>query len=131
LVVDRCYGFGRDAVEEVAASDEGTLAERGSHPDCVGGLARGFDDDVASLANSEGHHFHVVGNDRDEVVGNNGHFVVVNAELLHTLGTRVDQTDAVGLAGLELELGNAGVGRASGVIALARVVHLSVDQVVV
>ena len=131
LVVDCCYGFGGDAVEEVAASHEGAFAERGAHPDCVGGLAGGFDDDVASLADAEGHYVDLVGDDRDEVIGDDGHGVVVDAELLHALGTGVDQADAVGLAGLELELGDTGVGRASGVVALAGVVHLSVDQVVV
>ena len=56
---------------------------------------------------------------------------VINAELLHALGARVDQAKAIGLARLELELGNTGIWCAGSAVLRARVVHLAVDQVVV
>ena len=60
--------------------------------------------------------------------------MAVDAEFLDSLGATVDETQAVGLAGLEVELGergalHAGVGLVLGCI--AGVVHLAVDEVVV
>ena len=59
--------------------------------------------------------------------------MVIDGEFHHTLRTGVDQTQTVGLARLELELGNTCVwcalGAGGGV--LARIVHLAVDEDVV
>jgi hypothetical protein len=131
LVIDCCYGFRRDAVEKVASSYEGALTKRGSHPNYVRRLSYSFDDDIGSLTNTKRHHIYFTGNDRNEVISDNGHDLVVDAELLHTLGTRVDQADAIGLTRLELESGYTSIRRASDFINLAGVIHLSVDQVVV
>jgi hypothetical protein len=66
-----------------------------------------------------------------EVVSNDSHGVVIDAELLDTLGTGVDQPEAVLLAVREFELGDTSVWRARQCCVLARVVHLPVDQIVI
>ena len=82
----------------------------------------------------DGDNFGVVGLDGDEIVGDDGEHVAVDTEFLDSLGAAVDQTQTVGLASLEVELGegsalDAGIGLVRG--RAAGEIHLAVDQVVV
>lgn len=59
----------------------------------------------------------------------------IDGETLSTLGTGVDETETVGLAGLELELGDTSIVRALGLVSSSNSgaveVALAVDEVVV
>src|SRR5436305_5815993 len=76
----------------------------------------------------------VVWFDRGEIVGNDGHLVVIDAENLGCLSTRIDQPETVLLALLKLEFGETGIvsARGAGTVGGRTVeVHLSIDHVVV
>ena len=67
-------------------------AEIGTHPD--GGIRRagGGDEDVGSLAHPKSDDVGGVGNNGDEVVGNDGHVQAVDCETLETFGASVDKS---------------------------------------
>ena len=104
-----------------------------AHPVGRVGFPDTVDDDVASLADAEGDDVGSIRFDWHEIIGDDGHVMAVDGEALDTFGTAVDQPEAVLLSGVELELGDASVGRA-GLAAGdegAVVVHLPVDEIVV
>jgi hypothetical protein len=129
LVIDSGNSFRRNAIVRTTASEAST--QIGSHPIGVTLLSDTLNNDIASLADTESNDVGGIWNDGNEIVGNDAEVVAVNGKLLDTLGRRVDQPETMFLARLEAELGDTSIGHAwkSGV--LARVVHLSVDQVVV
>lgn len=61
----------------------------GSQPELVAGFSRAVDDDICSLAYSQGYHAGVVRDDRHEIVGNDLHSVSVDGDFLHGIGTSV------------------------------------------
>ena len=68
-----------------------------------------LDDDIGTLSNSEGDHVGFVWLNRDEVVGHDGHCVVINSESLNGFGACINKSEAVFLSRRELELGETGV----------------------
>ena len=104
-----------------------------SHEDCRGGGQVRFDKNVCALANTESDHVGIVWLHRDEIVRNDSHGVVVDAEALDTLGSGVNQPKTMGLPLSELKLGNTSVrsARYSSGSFRAVVIHLAVDQVIV
>lgn len=80
-----------------------------------------------------GHHSSIVGLHRNKVVSDDGHHMVVNAELLDALRTRVEDAKKMGFAAGEMEFGEASVvgtfGSSCRVSAIE--IHLAVDEVVV
>lgn len=87
-------------------------AERGVEPVVAGGL-RGVDGHVQALADGEEDGADGHGVDGDEVGGDDGHLVPDEGELEVVLGRRVDDAQAVALAGLKGgdRVGAAAVGR--------------------
>ena len=85
----------------------------GAHEDCRGRRQGRLDKDVRPLANTESDHVGIVWLDRDEVVRNNGHGVIVDAEALDTFGAGVDQPETMGLSLSEFELRDTSIGSAS------------------
>lgn len=126
LVVDDSHGFGRNTVVGIAATGQGR-----AHPHKVAGLSGGLNNNIGPLTNTKSDKVGLVWLDFDEVVGDDGHLVVVDAELLDTLGTGVDEAEEVLLARLEAEFRNTSVRRAGVGGVSTWVVHLAVDQVVV
>lgn len=85
------------------------------------------------MANSQRDHVGVVGLDGDEVVGDDGHDMVVDGEPLDGFSASVDQPQSVRLSAAKLELGDPSVGRARGTGRREFAVenHFSVDEIVV
>ena len=84
------------------------------------------------MAYSEGYDLGLIRLNGHIVVGDNGQLVSINAELLDTLGTSIDQSQPMLLPGRELKLGKTCVVRAWRSISDKRaiVVHLPVDQII-
>ena len=104
-----------------------------AYPVSIASVTCSSDKDVSSLADSERHVVGLVGDDRHKVVGDDRHGVIVDGEPLKSFGARVDQTQPVGFASRELELGQTSVRRA-GVISISNVAvvdHFTVDECVV
>jgi hypothetical protein len=129
LVIDSGNSFGRNAIIRTTAGEAST--QIGSHPIGVTLLSDSLNNDIASLTDTKSNDVGGIWNNWNEIVGNDTEVVSINGKLLDTLGRCVDQPETMFLARLEAELGDTSIGHAwkSGV--LARVVHLSVDQVVV
>ena len=51
----------------------------------------------------------IVRDDGHKIIGDNGHCVTINAELLSSFGTSVDQTQSMHLSRTKSEIGNASV----------------------
>lgn len=79
------------------------LLRNGAHPEVASGLGGG-DDDVVSLAHTDGEAGSLVRNDRDEVAGNNLHGVVVDGEAEVGISSTVHKTHAVAGAGNKVNL---------------------------
>ena len=128
VVVDGRYGIwllGRRAARQVGTNPVGTLR-----------LADvGLDEHIHPLADAQSDYLGIVGLDWHEVVGNYRHGMLVDGEALDALCAGVDQAEAVGFAGLEPELGDAGAVGAFGLVSSVHSgtveVHLAVDQIVV
>jgi hypothetical protein len=104
FVVDSCEGVGRDTIIECA---EWPLAKLRPHPKTVPRLPNGLNNDISSLANDERDDIRCEGLYGYKVLGNYSELVAINAELLYTLGTSVDETKEMLLARLKPEFGNA------------------------
>ena len=104
-----------------------------SHPHGISGLTSGFDEDVGALTHAQGDHVGGVRPDRDEVVRNHSHLIPIDSESLQSLGASVDEPETVRLSGLELELGQTGVGGALGACWEGGAVEVAftVDEVVI
>lgn len=85
-----------------------------THPHSICRLAGSFYQNVCALSHPQRNHFGSVWLDRDEVVRNYSHLIAVDGETLQSLRACVDKPEAVRLTGLELELGETGVGDALG-----------------
>lgn len=127
VVVDDGEGVG---LASLRAGGQGA-----AHPETGARGLVGLDEDVGALTDTEGDDLGLVGADGDVVVGDDGHHVLVDGEALDAVRSRVHEAQAVDLAGLELELGVTGVGRAASLVTLghggAVEDTLAVDQVVV
>lgn len=128
IVVD-----GRQCVGLVGVAADG--GDVGAHPEGGGGALVGGYEDVGSLADAEGYDLGCVRFDWDEVVGDDGQVVSINAEALDTSRSSVDQPQSVRLASRELEPGNTSVVGTLGIVTCglggAVKIHLAVDEVVV
>lgn len=71
-----------------------------------------MDDDVCSLSDSKCDNLRIVRLDGNKVIGDNGHIVTVNRELLDAFCASIDESQTVGLTGCEVERGNARIGHA-------------------
>lgn len=101
-----------DSSESEGLSSQTAAGDVAAHPvgtSWVAVVGVGLDEDVGSLADTKGDDLRVIGLDLDEVVSDDGEGVSVDGEALGTLGTGVDEAKTVGLAGLELELGDTGI----------------------
>lgn len=127
FVVYGCDCVGRDAVVESTAVG----AELGTHPVCVAGLTSRFHDDIGTLTNTQSDDIGLKWFDWDEILGDDGELVTIDAELLDTFGASVYQAEQVLLAGLKFELGDTGVRITREASFGARILHLAVDEVVI
>lgn len=135
LVEDLGLDGGGDAGVQAAASlalwaqTRGTFVK--SHPHSLVGVIATLDDDLSALADGESDHVSLVRLNGDEVVGDHGHVVTIDAEEEDGLGTVVDQAEQVLLASLELESREVAVGSAGLLGLVARVRSLAVDEHVI
>lgn len=83
----------------------GTARRRseGTHPHRICGLSGRLNQNVRSLTHGEGNNIGLVRYDRHEIVGEDSECVAVDRELLNRRGGCIDQTEAVRLAGSEIE----------------------------
>lgn len=128
LVVDGREGIGRYSVVQSTAE---SLPQLGPHPVAGARLANCLYNYVSSLSNSKGHDVSCEWLYRYEVLSNNSELMPIYAELLDALSASVDESQEVLLSRLELELGYSSIGCAWKCSVCARVVHPSVDQVVI
>lgn len=103
------------------------------HPRRIRIAAVGVHEYITPLADSECDHVCLVGHNRNKVIGNDGHLMAVDRESHQRLGACVDQPEAIRLALLESENGDAGIGCAgyAGLCFRAVEVVFAVDEVVV
>lgn len=94
-----------------------------------------MDDNIYTLAHTQGDDLCVVGLDRHEVVGYDRHVMSVDRYSLCALGSSVYEAETMGFSRLELELRQAGVVCTGSLVArgLRRTVevHLPINQIVV
>ena len=129
----------------------GAVGDGGAHP--VGGVggASGLNDYVGALANlkresvrhsdisgpaaahSKRHNVRLIWVDWHKIIRDDSHRMLVDAELLDTFSTSVNQPQSMRLPGGEMEFGKSSIVRTRRSISNERaiVVHFSVDQIVI
>ena len=81
---------------------------------------------------AESNNRRIVRLDRGEIVGDDSHFVVINAKLLNSCTAGIDQAKSMGFATGELEFGEACVACTFGAGGVGAVkIHLAVDEIAV
>ena len=113
---DCCRGLGGISLVVVDCCDcrglvgGGTICRQiRSHEDGRGGRQVRFDKNVCALANTESDHVGIVWLHRDEVVRNDSHGVIVDAETLDAFGSGINQPETMGLPLSKFELGNTSI----------------------
>jgi len=131
LVVYGSDSLGGDTIGERATILGWGVTHLSAHPVAGTWGTGGLDNDVRSLTDSKVDERSAVWHNWLEIVGDDRHVVAINLVLDESISRWVDETNAVGLARLESELGNTCIWRAleSGVAAWE--VVLAVDQDVV
>lgn len=123
-----------DARNVIDIVDGGARRDPASAQPVVTGIGVGLDNDIDTLANGDEHAIGGVGNNGDEVGGDDGEGVAVNGELEVAIDGDVDEANAVRRAGLEdgLELraqdaGAGGVGGGRAVVGVGAVDQAAIE----
>jgi len=131
LIVNTGKSDRRDTVGERATDTWRPESEIGAHPVGRALSTDTLNDNIGTLTDTKSDDVGGVGNNGDEIVGNDSELMSIDRELLYTLSGGVDEAEEMLLARLELELGETSVGSAGSGGVGARVVILALDQVVV
>ena len=87
VVVDGSDSTRGDSIRE----STGERSKTGSHPIGISGLADSFDNNIGTLANAEGDHVGLIWLNRNEVDRHHSQLVAIQAELLDSFGTGVNE----------------------------------------